>query len=397
MEVGTEENRYTSKLTITMHGTKYTPNLPTFGNKVIGVNYGTLEMHGALRSHIWTDLKETAVAGATSITLNDVTGGIPLDWQVGEEIVIASTDIVGRNAEQRTIASISNTSTNPVITFTEPLAHKHYAGIQYFDTDFIEMRAEVGLLTRNVKYMGDPETSVDDQYGAVIILHSPGDESTQGRIDSIELTNVGQAFILGSYPIHFHMIGTVHNSYVRNNAIHHTFNRAVTIHGVHYLRVQNNVAYHTMGHTIFIEDAAETKNLIEDNLVLDVRRSFSLLNTDSTPACFWITNPDNIFRRNHAAGSDRYSYWFDTQKTAIGPSFDTNICPENTKLGEFVDNVAHSNGRYGLRIFHNLIPRQFPCSAINYETNPPIVAEFHNLVSYKNGRNGAIAERLGAV
>ena len=152
-----------------------------------------------------------------------------------------------------------------------------------------------------------------------------------------------------------------------------------------------------MGHTIFIEDAAETKNLIEDNLVLDVRRSFSLLNTDSTPACFWITNPDNIFRRNHAAGSDRYSYWFDTQKTAIGPSFDTNICPENTKLGEFVDNVAHSNGRYGLRIFHNLIPRQFPCSPIDYETNPPIIAEFHNLVSYKNGRNGAIAERLGAV
>ncbi len=193
------------------------------------------------------------------------------------------------------------------------------------------------------------------------------------------------------------MIGTVHSSYVRNNAIHHTFNRAVTIHGIHYLRVQNNVAYHTMGHTIFIEDAAETKNLIEDNLVVDVRRSWSLLNTDTTPACFWITNPDNIFRRNHAAGSDRYSYWFDTQATAIGPSFDPAICPENTKLGEFIDNHAHSNGRYGLRIFHNLIPRQFPCKPINYETNPPIIANFYNLVSWKNGRNGAIAERVGAV
>lgn len=202
------------------------------------------------------------------------------------------------------------------------------------------------------------------------------------------------------------MIGTVHSSYVRKNSIHHTFNRAVTIHGVHYLRVQGNVAYHTMGHTIFIEDAAETKNLIEDNLVLDVRRSWSLLNTDQTPACFWITNPDNIFRRNHAAGSDRYSYWFDTQTTAIGPSFDVNICPENTKLGEFVDNVAHSNGRYGLRIFHNLIPRTYPCEPMVYDPtdpnnpypdNPPIIAEFHNLVSYKNGRNGAIAERVGAV
>jgi len=124
------------------------------------------------------------------------------------------------------------------------------------------MRAEVGLLSRNVKFQGDPETSADNQYGAVIIMHSPGDETTAARIDNIELFNVGQAFILGAYPIHFHMIGTVHSSYIRNNSIHHAFNRAVTIHGVHHLRVQNNVAYHTMGHTIFIEDAKETKNLI---------------------------------------------------------------------------------------------------------------------------------------
>jgi len=80
MEVGTEENRYTSKLTITMHGSKYTPNMPIFGNKVIGVHYGTLEMHGAERSHSWTDLSTTAEIGATSITLNDIVGGVALDW-----------------------------------------------------------------------------------------------------------------------------------------------------------------------------------------------------------------------------------------------------------------------------------------------------------------------------
>ena len=32
-----------------------------------------------------------------------------------------------------------------------------------------------------------------------------------------------------------------------------------------------------------------------------------------------------------------------------------------------------------------------------YPDNPPIVARFEDLVSYKNGRNGAIAERVGAV
>ena len=66
-----------------------------------------------------------------------------------------------------------------------------------------------------------------------------------------------------------------------------------------------------MGHTVFIEDAAETKNYIAYNLVVKVEPSHSLLNTDSTPACFWITHPDNIFVGNHAAGSARYGFWFD--------------------------------------------------------------------------------------
>ena len=58
------------------------------------------------------------------------------------------------------------------------------------------------------------------------------------------------------------MIGTVHNSYIRGNSIYRSYNRAVTLHGVHYLRIVENVAYKTMGHTFFIEDAVETKNYI---------------------------------------------------------------------------------------------------------------------------------------
>lgn len=98
LEIGTEEFPYDSKLTITMHGDEYTPALPIYGNKCIAVRNGRLEMHGPERSHVWTDLFETADAGATSITLNTV-GDTELDWQVGEEIVIASTDFNGRHAE----------------------------------------------------------------------------------------------------------------------------------------------------------------------------------------------------------------------------------------------------------------------------------------------------------
>ncbi len=112
------------------------------------------------------------------------------------------------------------------------------------------------------------------------MLHSHGDQSVIGRIEYCEFRDVGQAFQLGRYPIHFHQIGTVHNSYIKGNAIHHTYNRGITFHDIHYLRVEWNVAYHTMGHTFFIEDAIETKNYIAYNLAVKTKASFSLLNTD---------------------------------------------------------------------------------------------------------------------
>jgi len=56
-------------------------------------------------------------------------------------------------------------------------------------------------------------------FGAHIMLHSPGDESAIGRIEYIELRDVGQAYKIGRYAIHFHCIGTVMKSYVKGNAI----------------------------------------------------------------------------------------------------------------------------------------------------------------------------------
>jgi len=53
------------------------------------------------------------------------------------------------------------------------------------------MRAEVGLLSRNVKYQGSPYDTTNDQYGAVFFLHSQGDDSLIARLDHIELFNVG--------------------------------------------------------------------------------------------------------------------------------------------------------------------------------------------------------------
>jgi hypothetical protein len=82
------------------------------------------------------------------------------------------------------------------------------------------MRAEVGLLSRNVVYRGDPITSSPNEYGATIFLHSNGDDSLIARLSYIELTDVGQAFKLGRYAIHFHMIGAVHKSFAIGIGLH---------------------------------------------------------------------------------------------------------------------------------------------------------------------------------
>lgn len=142
------------------------------------------------------------------------------------------------------------------------------------------MRAEVGLLTRNIVYQGDPETSLINQYGAHMMVHADGSETVIARIEYVEFFNVGQAFQLGRYPIHFHLIGSVTMSYIRGNAIHQSFNRACTIHGVSFLRLIANVAYNNMGHAFFIEDAVETYNYLERNLAILTKKSWSLLNSD---------------------------------------------------------------------------------------------------------------------
>ena len=88
--------------------------------------------------------------------------------------------------------------------------------------------------------------------------------------------------------------------------------------------------------------------------------SHTMLQSDTSAASYWITNPTNIVRRNHAAGSDFYGFWYEIKEHPDGPSATSDICPEGMPVGISADNVAHSNKRFGLRIF-KLATREKPC------------------------------------
>ena len=379
LEIGTEDEPYENKATITMHGHVRCTELPIYGCKSIGVREGSLDLHGVFVPMTWTHLAATVEPEDTEITLMN-----GVNWAVGSEIVIATTGDRASMGESEKSVIESVSADGKTITLTEPLKFKHISISQTFGEHEVETRAEVGLLTRNVKVTGAinqqfvteipacekpfvaNEEAVQscfqgkfgeeigtDEFGAIIFIHAKevDKHQAQARISYSEFTSVGQAFRVGRYPIHFHINGNASSSYVRGNAIHWSFNRACTIHAVDNLLVEHNVAFNVKGLSFFIEDGVEENNIVQYNLAVFTRQSNSLLNPDIQPGSFWIVNPNNIVQHNAVAGSTHFGYWFRVLKNPDGPSRTTSYCPANAPIGRFYNNSAHSCGLYGIWLF----------------------------------------------
>ena len=419
LQIGTEEEPYLNEATVMLHGHTRCTEIPIYGCKNIGVREGALELHGRPIVHPWTKLAQTASPGDTTITLlHDVS-----DWRVGDEIAIASTEmrtVVGEN-EKRTITAVSGNT----LTLDEPLEYEHVSISQTFDGREVETRGEVGLLTRNVKVLGnqnqqhlteieacDREFDSDqhatqscfngkfgeelgsDEFGATILVHSknPDKQEAQARLEYVELFWVGQAFKVGRYPLHFHLMGNVSGSYSRGCAVHNSFNRATTVHGVSELLLEHNVMYNIKGLSYFIEDGIEEDNIIQYNLAIFTRQSSSLLTPDITPAGFWIVNPNNIIRHNAAAGGTHFGFWFRIMKHPDGPSATSKYCTNRAPIGEFRNNTAHSFGWYGIWMFH--MDGWFPSDGTkdkgycNWENEIP--AKLYDFTAWRNDRGAEI-------
>ncbi|HHX83285.1 MAG TPA: transmembrane domain-containing protein, partial [Pseudomonadaceae bacterium] len=272
----------------------------------------------------------------------------------------ASTDFNPRQAEKRTITAISGTT----ITLDEPLEYMHYGEITFG----VDQRGEVAMLTRNIKIQASADA--EESFFGGHIMAMPG---SRMYVEGVELTRMGQNLTLARYPIHWHLVGDAQGQYVRNAAIHNTYNRCVTVHGTNYLKVENNVTYNTVGHCFFLEDGIEHSNEFISNVGIQTKCHTSkpcvptnlapagsaqergdgqsspdaLIPSDNTVSTFWVTNPDNTYRNNVAAGSDQIGFWmaFPEHPTGQfeGTEISANTWPRRTQIREFSGNVAHSN------------------------------------------------------
>ncbi len=113
---------------------------------------------------------------------------------------------------------------------------------------------EVGLLTRNIK-TSKASTDAEQSFYGGHVMAMVGSKMFSSKC--VEFNRMGQNLTLARYPIHWHLIGDAQGQYIKNSALHDTYNRCVTVHGTNFLHVENNVTYNTVGHCFFLEDGIE--------------------------------------------------------------------------------------------------------------------------------------------
>jgi hypothetical protein len=209
LTIGTEREPFLQNAQITLHGNPVSQEIPLYGGKVIGCRECTLDLHGKPlldgRTHV--KLGQTAAAGSRELWLV-----APVDWDAPSEILITSTAANGTMEEAETVVLLDVLDGGYRLRLGGPLLFEHLGETRFLAGGHsIELRADVGLLTRNVRVQGNSPMSQLDRHGAHIMMHSRGShsimsrghgESLIGRIENCEFRYVGQGFRLGRYPLH---------------------------------------------------------------------------------------------------------------------------------------------------------------------------------------------------
>ncbi len=326
--------------------------------------------------------------------INTVTVDASVDgkWGVGAEVLITSHTSDWKGEQVRQITDIQPSEESGFVdlilnaTIAAPTTMK--------DDD--KYATEIAILSRNIRLQGADDDPDPLHGGHLIIVHTPGGGQS---IVGLEVTNMGQAGNLGRYvssfmimrlvtirsvlthsfvfyylqPLHFHMCGDVTGSKLAKNLIRGTNQRCTVVHGTDNLLVDNNVAYDTFGHCFMVEDGMERFNTFQYNLGAKTKRATQIIptladkhngkETDGSAATFWITNPDNKYIGNVAAGSQTSGFWFELRHRPRGTMYKMYQGREwslrEMKLGQFEGNVAHSNDSAGIRTYPNgYVPKE---------------------------------------
>ena len=332
LSIGTPHKPYSNLLDITLtDGERLEKERIDYGSQAFAV-FGGFVYINTVSCHrpSWVRLTHSAYPKDSTITVDEDVSFL----KKGDQLVITSTDYDSKQTQEITVDSIPSPQT---ISFSPPLLYPH-SGVS-------PTRAEIGILSRNVKIHGAEECR---EGGFVrggervtnkpicphfIISHTP-----YGMVCGVEFTNMGSHTTIGKYPLHAHMCGNAPNLKIMKNSIHHTFQRSMVIHTTSFSTIFNNIAYHSQGHMYVFENGFEVHNNVSKNLGIlafpprpswecgdlpcsgQDKCSFGTTITETTVQCgsrddnfaeiFWVANPLNDLIDNVAVGGYRSGFSF---------------------------------------------------------------------------------------
>jgi cell migration-inducing and hyaluronan-binding protein len=184
------------------------------------------------------------------------------------------------------------------------------------------------------------------KYGGHVIVKT----GAFAQVEGCEFRKMGQKGIVGKYPFHWHMLGPTINQYFKSNSIHHTYNRALTVHGTSYTLVEDiPLRMITLVMATSSKMGASLAIRFLYNLGLVTRmmaQKEATIPTDFTHvSTYWLTRSRQHDPRECCwGGSDFAGFWYALPITPTGASkSQTSIEPIRTPLKEFNDNVGDSN------------------------------------------------------
>ncbi|CAM2722167.1 unnamed protein product [Rotaria socialis] len=325
-------------------------NVGSMGSKVIGV-FGGLDLHGMNHNVTWTRLAVTANAGQNTIIVSE-----PVDWKVGDEIIITTTDSNLDHTERHRISYVSSGGTTILtvnqLTYTHLAIHRVFPNGQVFNVS-----GAVGLLTRNVRVIDkNPPSSL---YGyrilvtdyATDIWNPVANESIYtyykgyARLSNTQFIGYGQFFNAPDDDkregVHLYNLGDWNASrptYIDSCSFDRGSYSAIGIWNTSGIPFTNNVIYYTYESAIVVTG---TNNIINHNLVVTVywsgtaQPTFAEFNTNYDGA---ITSRDAIsvvMRDNMVVGVERLAYRIQCDACS-GTNVSINI------TNDYWNNEAHS-------------------------------------------------------
>jgi hypothetical protein len=325
LAIGSETVPFTSNITIQLEG-ETVPVVRTIAgvdvgsNAMVAASGGTIDLHGKDSGRMYTKLSQTAAAGATSIQLVDA-----VTWKAGDKIGLSATTQDFTQYDESTVSSVSGDG--KTVTLAAPLMFTHHSVVTTLtsgnETRSVEERGDVGLLTKNIKLTSAASLQSKYNFASATSRSTPADgfgghtmclAGSTMKVDNVEFAYMGQTGVLGRYPLHWHLTGDASSSYAKNTAIHHSFNRFVTVHATNNLRVDGGVWHDSVGHGFMYETGREVNNSINGILAMTTRVppvAKQLRLSDDAASAFWITNPKNDMSNVIAAGGDGAGIWYD--------------------------------------------------------------------------------------